>query len=733
MRNNKGFTLVELIVVIAIMGVILILALPQVSKIQSANKNKKYDAYYSSIESGAKLYIDSRSKDLFGNNTSGCVTVPYSELKKQNLIKDFGDKNITCSNDAETYVEVRKVNDNYLYSTAITCRNSEKIVYEKKIDTDLCTNEPDTKGPTVTISPSSRDWVQSKNLKISIIISDDYTLNKNIGIIYYWTDISGTKVSEEYTHNYKNKKGVKKVTDKIPTSNIPTVTGQYKLVVRPWYSSSTNGIQDALGNQTVIDTVAGIYKIDNDKPVCGDSSGDKTTWSNTPFKIEQACDDAASGCKETSYSKYFGSSIKTYTFTIEDNAGNTNTCEVDVYLDVDKPSCGSKSGENKTWTNQNQEVTVACNDTGGSECVKDTYSETISSEGKTGVVVIEDNAGNSRNCTVNTYIDKTPPTCVSSGGNAAWTNGARTLTGDCSDNLSGCTTDVIKKYTKDINSTTEGPGKVYDNAGNSTDCPANQTVKIDKTAPSAPAVELVNGSWQSLPDNTWSSTLFYTAGSTDKNNPVPKSTDSGSGISKYQISPNNKVWYDWNFWDQTTFSNKLYRNYSDGITYRYVRAVDKAGNVSGVTKKTIKQDLTAPRVHEVLLKDRVYVEQKNKDDVVIKNGPYIKDIFCKAPASCTATVCLVDTPGSFDVMGVSFKASDVGSGYKTYWKSGFEMYDYANRLTPDGGCLSQREPHKDNPCQYWREYTLEDYVGNTSTFSVRFTVDYIGGNGESGC
>ena len=566
-NDNQGFTLVELIVVIAIMGVILILALPQISKLQSANKDKKYDAYYSSFESGAKLYMDSQAKDLFGSNSSGCVTVDYSDLKKQNLVKDFGSSDVTCGRNNETYVEVRKVNDNFLYSTSLVCRDSKdskKIVYERKeVPTEPCTNEPDKAGPTVNITPSEHDWVQTKNLKIKIKITDAYTLNKNIGILYYWTNSSGTKVSKDYTYSYKNKKGVKSVSYQIPTKNIPTASGQYKLVVRQWISSSTNGIQDALGNQTVGDKVTGLYKIDNVKPTCESNDG-KTTWTNQAFTIKQYCSDDASGCTENPYSKKFTSSTKTYTFTIKDRAGNTNTCKANVYLDVDKPTCGTNDGKT-SWVNKDYTANVNCKDTGGSGCSQSKFSKKLTTDGRTDSITIRDVAGNTTSCTVNKYLDKTKPTCGGiTGQSTSWTKDNRTISVKCSDNLSGCTKSSFST-TFDYSAKTDTI-TIKDSASNTRSCTVN--VYVDKTAPSAPT----SGSIGSVSGSSKNASI-KTAASGSK--------DDHSGVKRYLYMVTNSDSKPSK--DSTKFTTSKAFTRSCGTSYyAWAIAEDKVGNRSAV-------------------------------------------------------------------------------------------------------------------------------------------------------
>ncbi len=294
--NRYGFTLVELIVVIAIMGVILILALPQVSRIQSANKNKKYEAYKESLESAAKIYIDNHTKDLFGNNPTGCVTIKYSDLKRDNLIKDFGEEGVVCSNDDETFVDVTKINDEYKYSTDLVCyKGSEK--FEDKDSTkagaSVCeshgggecegedcnpdtSKKPDSDPPEIDIDPDSsgNKWYNAERINsvlgLKIIVSDQNGLNKNIGVILNWKQIDGSN-EENYKFNFNNDKLTaknSKVSSLIPVDMIPSDssdTGKYKLSVTPDNSSGW-GVQDALGNEKISGESEKEYWIDNTPP-----------------------------------------------------------------------------------------------------------------------------------------------------------------------------------------------------------------------------------------------------------------------------------------------------------------------------------------------------------------------------------------------------------------------------------------------------------------------------------
>ena len=94
-----------------------------------------------------------------------------------------------------------------------------------------------------------------------------------------------------------------------------------------------------------------------------------------------------------------------------------------------------------------------------------------------------------------TRIDKIPPTCTSTGGSKTWTSGMRTITGKCSDTGgSGCKGNISYTYNAAVNTNwildNAGPagagkaGTVYDNAGNSANCQANQSIRLDRKKPS---------------------------------------------------------------------------------------------------------------------------------------------------------------------------------------------------------------------------------------------------------
>ena len=89
MKNNRGFTLVELLVSISLLAILTVIAIPTLRAFQANNDKKTYENYGKSMVASAKLYNDSYSDDLFGNLDNGCQKVTLTEMIKVCKNSDF--------------------------------------------------------------------------------------------------------------------------------------------------------------------------------------------------------------------------------------------------------------------------------------------------------------------------------------------------------------------------------------------------------------------------------------------------------------------------------------------------------------------------------------------------------------------------------------------------------------------------------------------------------------------
>lgn len=135
MKQKKGFTLVELLATIVILGIITGISYPALTAYQRSNEKRKYEKYGESLINAAKLYVDAYEDDLFSiNDETKDVTIFYSQLEDKKLIKDINISNLTC-NSEETYVEVHKENNKFTYTFHLGCgiKQSEDALTGQRI------------------------------------------------------------------------------------------------------------------------------------------------------------------------------------------------------------------------------------------------------------------------------------------------------------------------------------------------------------------------------------------------------------------------------------------------------------------------------------------------------------------------------------------------------------------------------------------------------------------------
>ena len=136
MKNNKGYSLIELLGSLIIFGLILLVVIPAVSRLLLNNESKEYNNYLKIIEAGSKSYADKMYDSLGSSNDNGCMEVTLDELINKKYIKKFNDNSITCSGK----VRLNNQKGNLKTSINVTCvNNKNEITFEhKKIGEEAC-------------------------------------------------------------------------------------------------------------------------------------------------------------------------------------------------------------------------------------------------------------------------------------------------------------------------------------------------------------------------------------------------------------------------------------------------------------------------------------------------------------------------------------------------------------------------------------------------------------------
>lgn len=116
---KRGFTLVELLGIITVLGIIAVIVTPVIQRTLEQNEDTIYKTLVKQIEGNAKDYLAINTNKL-PQNEGDTVLIKIGDIKKEGIIQ-INIKNPKTNNiiSNESYVKVTKESNNYYYETTI--------------------------------------------------------------------------------------------------------------------------------------------------------------------------------------------------------------------------------------------------------------------------------------------------------------------------------------------------------------------------------------------------------------------------------------------------------------------------------------------------------------------------------------------------------------------------------------------------------------------------------------
>ena len=496
--NNKGFTLVELLITITILGIVLAFSIAIVNNITVKNKSQTYQIYSDSLLQSSKVYNDSYAEDTFGNREYGCTKVPYSTLKQKDLISNMTVKGAQCgymvdTNKDSSGVIIRKVKDKYYYETFLYCKDEGADPnpgndyvkggvkqYFSDLGEDYCntTATKDSSAPTVSYrNNNSRPgrFYNSSNLpKPQVKISDaGVGLNNILDINYAWTSKNPTVELLRFTTRkgagttrWKDIPLSPRLTDP-NTNDVEHLKVTIKNVEDLAKNVNTNDLTCSPAKDCNRTGITGTFYIDNTAPTI--TVTPQVTWTNREFYITMTVADPIDS------HSHIRSGIKYVIYELTNNYTPSANKTITISTDNDDERPGYTSSGNNDYA-RGGETASGHKDFKRKIHIKDPGNYTLK-------VTVEDWAGNKKTNVYRNYYqyDDIDPTCgTQSPRDPAWINRDRIVSIGCSDqnSLSKC---KQGRFSDTFGESEYGKITIEDNAGNKVNCTV--VTRVDKTPP----------------------------------------------------------------------------------------------------------------------------------------------------------------------------------------------------------------------------------------------------------
>lgn len=485
---KRGFTLIELLAVITLIGVLAIVGAVSVTRLITSSKEKTYQKQVKNIELAAKTWATNNT-ELIREETDFEAYVNIEDLKRAGLLENID------------IVDPRT--DKLMNGCVKLTYNTDTKKYKYQY-TNTCGNQSDY--PTIEISYNlnENNFIEVSQASTVFDIANDILVNAY--------DKNGNAIEVEGPTITRNGKSVDSI--------VPNKVGDIYVLT---YVASQNNFKTSKSIRLrVVDTTPPeIFLNGNEVTDQVTNSSIQLNGEFTPPTLT-VTDNSGENIEIQPTGKLNVNNIGEYTlvYTATDSSKNKSTYK--IIVEVKEPNKLSfslkKSAPSGTdgWYKVNPTITVTnlkyndqpissatckyrINSGAYSNITSSNLSFNIANEGSNINVEVSCSYAETE-YTQNTTlkVDKTSPTCTTSGGSTAWKNSNVTIKGTCSDSGSGCA-GTNPTHVVTASGTNIGPGAnggtatVYDKAGNSATCPANQSVNIDKIAPTCTVTSSHNG------------------------------------------------------------------------------------------------------------------------------------------------------------------------------------------------------------------------------------------------